>query len=197
MIHEDAVSPVRRLGIPINIRNTFDPDNPGTLIVKNADFYSTPPQISGITGKTGYASVLIEKDRLNSDHSVLTRIDKVFADMGISIEGQHVGLDSLALVADAASISGREDELVDELRRVTGSDDIDISAGLAAISVVGRNIPVTASVAVRMFEALSDEHINIKFVDHAPDRVSIQIGVSENDYRKSIKAIYRTFTSVS
>ena len=197
VIHEDAVSPVRRLGIPINIRNTFDPDNPGTLIVKNADFYSTPPQISGITGKTGYASVLIEKDRLNSDHSVLTRIDKVFADMGISIEGQHVGLDSLALVADAASISGREDELVDELRRVTGSDDIDISAGLAAISVVGRNIPVTASVAVRMFEALSDEHINIKFVDHAPDRVSIQIGVSENDYRKSIKAIYRTFTSVS
>ncbi|MBR2539853.1 MAG: homoserine O-succinyltransferase [Mogibacterium sp.] len=197
VLHEDAIAPARRVGIPINIRNTFEPDNPGTLIVKNADSYDTPLAISGITGRPGYASILIEKERLTGDASILPRISKVFADMGIRITGQQAGLDSMAFIAEADAIRGKEDELAEELRRVTGSDDIDISTGLASISVVGRNITGTSSVAVKIFEALSGERVNIRFVDHAPDRVSVQVGVSEADYRKSIKAIYRSFTSTA
>ena len=196
VLHEDAISPARRLGIPINIKNTFEPDNPGTLIVQNADFYESPLAISGITGRTGYASILIEKERLNRDASIMPAISRVLSDMGIRIIGQQVGLDSVSLIVEAGVIRGVEDELTDELRRVTGTDDIDISFGLATISVVGRNITGTSSVAVRIFEALSGERVNIRFVDHAPDRVSVQVGVSEADYRKSIKAIYRNFTSL-
>ena len=196
ILHEDAVSPVRRLGIPINIKNTLDPEKPGTLIVQNADFYESPLMISGISGRTGYASILIEKDRLNNDHAMMPRIDRVMSDFGIKVTGQQVGLDSVALIVDAEDIRDKREDIINELKNVTGADDVDISTGLATISVVGRNITGTVSVAVKIFEALSREHVNIRFVDHAPDRISVQVGVSENDYRRSIRAIYRAFTNL-
>lgn len=196
VLHEDAVAPVRRLGIPISIRNTRDPEKPGTLIVQNADFYESPIKISGISGRTGYASILIEKDGLNKDHSIMPKIDRVMSDFGINITGQQVGIDSVALIVDAEAVRGSREEIIHELREVTGADDVDISTGLATISVVGRNITGTVSVAVRIFEALSGEHVNIRFVDHAPDRISVQVGVSENDYRRSVRAIYKAFTNL-
>ena len=196
VLHEDAVSPVRRLGIPINIKNSNEPDKPGTLIVQNADFYESPIKISGISGRTGYASILIEKDALNKDHSIMSKIDRVMSDFGITITGQQVGIDSVALIVDADAVRDKREDIIDELREVTGADDVDISTGLATISVVGRNITGTVSVAVRIFEALSSEHVNIRFVDHAPDRISVQVGVSENDYRRSVRAIYKAFTNL-
>ena len=196
VLHEDAVSPVRRLGIPINIKNSNEPDKPGTLIVQNADFYESPIKISGISGKTGYASILIEKDGLNKDHSIMPRIDKVISDFGITITGQQLGIDSVALIVEADAVRENREEIIEALRNVSGADDVDISTGLATISVVGRNITGTVSVAVRIFEALSGEHVNIRFVDHAPDRISVQVGVSENDYRRSVRAIYKAFTNL-
>ena len=196
VLHEDAVTPVRRLGIPINIRNTKDPDKPGTLIVQNADFYESPIKISGISGRTGYASILIEKDRLNEDHSIPSKIDSVMSGFGVTVTGQQAGLDSIALIVDAESVRDRRDEISDRLKELTGAEDVDISTGLATISVVGRNIAGTVSIAVRIFEALSSEHVNIRFVDHAPDRISVQVGVSENDYRRAVRAIYRIFTNL-
>ena len=196
VLHEDAVLPVRRLGIPINIRNTRDPEKPGTLIVQNADFYESPIMISGISGRTGYASILIEKAGLGKDHGIMSRIDRVISDHGITITGQQVGIDSVALIVEADAIRDSRDEIIRELREVTGADDVDISAGLAIISVVGRNITGTVSVAVKIFEALSGEHVNIRFVDHAPDRISVQVGVSENDYRRAVRAIYKVFTNL-
>ena len=75
-------------------------------------------------------------------------------------------------------------------------NDIDISGGLATIAVVGRNLSATVAVGVKSFEALSGEHVNVRFVDHAPERISVQVGVSENDYKKSIRAIYKAFTNL-
>ncbi|MBR0373094.1 MAG: homoserine O-succinyltransferase [Mogibacterium sp.] len=196
VLHEDAVSPVRRLGIPVNIKSSKEPEKPGTLIVQNADFYESPLKISGITGKTGFASILIEKDRLTEDPGLMARITKTLAEFNVPVSGQQIGLDSVALVVNADSIKDCRDELTDALSEVTGTDDIDISTGLATISIVGRDIPHTASVAVKVFEALSAEHINIRYTDHVPSGISLQIGVSENDYRKAIRAIYRTFTNL-
>ena len=115
---------------------------------------------------------------------------------GVTVTGQQAGLDSIALIVDAESVRDRRDEISDRLKELTGAEDVDISTGLATISVVGRNIAGTVSIAVRIFEALSSEHVNIRFVDHAPDRISVQVGVSENDYRRAVRAIYRIFTNL-
>lgn len=196
VLHEDAVAPVRRRGIPINILCTDDPDNMGTLIVQNADFYDTVLDISGISGKMGYAAILIEKDGLNEDQSVRSRIGKVFDEYGLVLSGEQIGIDSFSVVVESSAVRDCVDELSDALREATGADDVTISTGLATIAVVGRNIADRASVAVKIFEALSREHINIRFVDHGAERISVQVGVSESDYKKAVRAIYSEFTNI-
>ena len=87
--------------------------------------------------------------------------------------------------------------MIQELHELTGAEDIDVSTGLATIAVVGRNISKTVSVSLRIFEALANEHINLRFADHGAERISMQIGVNESDYKNAIRAIYKAFTNVS
>lgn len=196
VLHEDAVAPARRRGIPINIRSTSEPEKPGTLIVKNADFYQTILDISGISGRTGYSSVLIEKERLTEKPSMKTEIDQIFHRHGLEISAEQIALDSVSLVVNAAALKDCEDEIIQEITELTGAENIDISTGLATIAVVGRNISKTVSVSLRIFEALANERINLRFVDHGAERISMQIGVSESDYKSAIRAIYRAFTNM-
>ena len=197
VLHEDAVAPVRRRGIPINIRSTSEPKKPGTLIVKNADFYQTVLDVSGISGKTGYCSVLIERERLTEDSAMKSRIDEIFRNHGLEISAEQIALDSVSLVVNASSFRDCEEQVIQELHELTGAEDIDVSTGLATIAVVGRNISKTVSVSLRIFEALANEHINLRFADHGAERISMQIGVNESDYKNAIRAIYKAFTNVS
>lgn len=196
VMHEDAVAPVRRRGIPLNIRSSIEPEKPGTLIVKNADFYQSVLDISGISGKTGYSSVLIEKERLTENPSLKAEIDGIFHKYGMTIAAEQSGLDSVSLVVNAEKLNKCEDALLREIKEVAGTDDVDVSTALAIIAIVGRNISNTMSVSLRIFEALSNEHINLRFVDHGAERISVQIGVSESDYKSAIRAIYKVFTNV-
>ena len=191
------MAPARRRGIPINIRSTSEPKKPGTLIVKNADFYQTVLDVSGISGKTGYCSVLIERERLTEDSAMKSRIDEIFRNHGLEISAEQIALDSVSLVVNASSFRDCEEQVIQELHELTGAEDIDVSTGLATIAVVGRNISKTVSVSLRIFEALANEHINLRFADHGAERISMQIGVNESDYKNAIRAIYKAFTNVS
>lgn len=97
---------------------------------------------------------------------------------------------------EARPIRDNTDELTKVIQQVTGAEDVTVSAGLATIAVVGRNMADKSSVAVKVFEALSNEHIVTRFVDHSADSISIQLGVSETDYKKAIRAIYRQFSLI-
>jgi homoserine O-succinyltransferase len=196
VMNEDAVRPVRRIGIPINIRSTNEPDKPGTMIVKNADSYDDIIGISSITGMKGYSSILVEKERLCDEPGIQGKIGAALERRGIAIYGEQIGPDSFAVVVKADVVSSCADELTEELRELTNADDVTISSGMATIAVVGRNLSGTVSIAVKVFDALAREHVNIRFIDHAPERISMQVGVDEQDYKRAIRAIYKAFTNV-
>lgn len=193
VLHEDAVRPVSQCGIPINIKSTLEPDKPGTLIVKNADSYENRLEISSITGKKGYSSILIEREKLNDDPKYRERIQNILDEFNITVESEQLGLDSFSVIVGSASVANCEEELAERLRIATDADEITISTGIAAIAVVGRNISGEVSVAMKIFEALSSAHVNVRFIDHAPERISVQVGVSESDYQRAIRAIYNAF----
>lgn len=193
VLHEDAVKPVRKFGIPINIKSTFEPDLLGTMIVNNADAYKKYLEISSITGRKGFASILIEREKLNDDSSYRKRIQEVLDSYNIEVEGEQLGLDSFSVVVNSSSVLGCDEELTEKLRSVTDAEEITISTGLATIAIVGRNISGEVSVAMKIFEALSNAHVNVKFIDHAPKRISVQVGVAESDYQRAIRAIYNAF----
>lgn len=196
VMHEDAMFPLTKLEIPMNIRNTNAPEDAGTLIVKNADYFKSNFDISGISGKRGYVSMIIEKDKLNETPSARERILKMFGENGIKISSILSGIDSLNIVVSEKQSENVTDVLGSMAKKIEEElvAKVTVSGGLALIGIVGRNLSSSPAVAVRAMSALAERQINMRLVDHGSGKINIILGVDEKDYENSIKAVYNQFT---
>lgn len=194
VMHEDAVFPVRKVGIPINIRNTARPDEPGTLIVQNADYYQNVLDISGISGKKGYASIVVDKDKLNEDPNFRSNLMKSFSDRGIRIVNMLSGIDSLNIIVRENDMKGKVRELTAEIKQVTGATKVSVSTGIAMIAIVGREMSTSPAIAVKVLGALASKRINVKIIENGSGRISMSVGIDDADYVHAVKAIYTEFT---
>ena len=192
MLHEDAIFPVRKAGIPINIKNTNAPEEPGTMIVEStcqkADY-----TITGIAGKRGFVAVNIDKDMMNSEVGFCRKALEAFEENGISIEHMPSGIDTMTVFVHQEEFEGKEQQVISSIRRLVNPDIIDLEADLALIAVVGRGMKSTRGKAGRIFSALAHANINVKMIDQGSSELNIIIGVSNNDFDNAIKAIYDIF----
>ncbi len=192
VLHEDAIFPVRKAGIPINIKNTNAPDEPGTMIVEStcqkADY-----TITGLAGKKGFVAVNIDKDMMNSEVGFCRKALQAFEENGISIEHMPSGIDTMTVFVHQEEFEGKEQQVISSIRRLVDPDLIDLEADLALIAVVGRGMKSTRGTAGRIFSALAHANINVKMIDQGSSELNIIIGVSNNDFEKAIKAIYDIF----
>lgn len=192
VLHEDAIFPVRKAGIPINIKNTNAPEDPGTMIVEStcqkADY-----TITGIAGKKGFVAVNIDKDMMNSEVGFCRKALQAFEENGISIEHMPSGIDTMTVFVHQEEFEGKEQQVISAIRRLVDPDVIDLEADLALIAVVGRGMRATRGTAGRIFAALAHANINVKMIDQGSSELNIIIGVSNNDFDNAIKAIYDIF----
>ena len=195
VLHEAAIFPVRSAGIPINIRNTNEPDNSGTWIVEST---CQKPKfvITGIAGKRGFCSVNIEKDMMNSEIGFGRRILQAFEDNGISFEHVPSGIDTMTVFVHQDEFMDKEQNVVAAIHRLAKPDMIDIEGDLALIAVVGRGMRSTRGTAGRIFSALAHANINVKMIDQGSSELNIIIGVSDGDFENAIRAIYNMFVLV-
>lgn len=196
VMHQSAIKPVRELGIPINIKNTKQPEEPGTLIVKNADYYRSGDLVTGITGKTNLMSILIEKENLNEDPHLRGEVIYRLQMHGISIEHSLAEIDSLTIIVDKSQLRGISDVktfVESSLDSYVKDTKISVDNDFAIIAVIGRNLATTPDIAVRVLNSLSMRRINVKLIDHGPRRYNILIGVSEDNYAEAINSIYNNF----
>ena len=192
VLHEDAIFPVRKAGIPINIKNTNKPDDEGTMIVEST---SRKPQytITGIAGKKGFTVVNIEKDMMNAEIGFGRKVLEVFEKNGICFEHMPSGIDTMSVVVHQEEFAPKEQEILSGLHRNCQPDIIDIETDLALIAVVGRAMKSNRGTAGRIFSALAHAHVNVKMIDQGSSELNIIIGVSEQDFEKATKAIYDIF----
>lgn len=196
IMHQSAIKPVRELGIPINIKNSKQPEEPGTLIVKNADYYRSGDLVTGITGKTNLMSILIEKENLNEDPHLRGEVIYRLLMHGISIEHSLAEIDSLTIIVDKSQLRGISDVktfVESSLDSYVKDTKISVDNDFAIIAVIGRNLATTPDIAVRVLNSLSMRRINVKLIDHGPRRYNILIGVSEDNYAEAINSIYNNF----
>ena len=192
VLHEDAIFPVRKEGIPINIRNTNCPEDPGTLIVANTS-RKPPYTITGIAGKKGFCSINIEKDQMNNEIGFGRRVLQAFEDNGISFEHVPSGIDTMTVFVHQDEFMHKEQKVVAGLHRLANPDTIDIESDLALIAVVGRGMKSTRGVSGRIFSALAHKNVNVKMIDQGSSELNIIIGVANDDFETAIKAIYDIF----
>ena len=192
VFHEDAIFPVRREGIPINIRNTNKPEDAGTWIVEST-CQKSRYVITGIAGKKGFCSVNIEKAMMNSEIGFGRKVLQAFEDNGISFEHVPSGIDTMTVFVHQDEFIDKEQKVVSAIHRLASPDSVDIEADLALIAVVGRGMKSTRGTAGRIFSALAHANVNVKMIDQGSSELNIIIGVANDDFAAAIRAIYNIF----
>ncbi len=195
VLHEDAIFPVRREGIPINIRNTNCPEARGTWIVEST-CQKSHYVITGIAGKKGICSVNIEKDMMNSEIGFGRKVLQAFEDYGISFEHVPSGIDTMTVFVHQDEFIDKEQKVVSAIHRLADPDTIDIESDLALIAVVGRGMKSTRGTAGRIFSALAHANVNVRMIDQGSSELNIIIGVSDDDFENAIRAIYKIFVEL-
>ena len=195
VLHDEAIFPVREAGIPINIRNTNEPTQEGTLIVANT--YRKPKYaITGIAGKEGFASITIAKAMMNMEIGFCRKVLGVFEDNNLSIEHMPSGIDTLTIFVHQEEFVEIQEKIIEEIKAIVKPDSVEIELDLALIAVVGRGMKSTRGTAARIFSALAHAHVNVKMIDQGSCELNVIIGVSNEDFRTSIQAIYDIFITV-
>ncbi|NLC16750.1 MAG: aspartate kinase [Clostridiales bacterium] len=193
VLHPEAIFPVSRAGIPINIRNTFEPDNPGTMIVPSKDYRRNSRIITGIAGKKNFTVINIEKSMMNSELGFARRALSVLEEHQISIEHMPTGIDTLGLVIESCNLEGKLDSVLANLQAILSPDHIEVLDDLSLIATVGHGMSQRKGTAARLFSALYEADINVRLIDQGSSELNIIIGVDNKDFEKSIEAIYYAF----
>lgn len=192
VLHEDAIFPVRKEGIPINIRNTNRPEDKGTLIVETTcrkPHYT----ITGIAGKKGFCSINIEKAMMNAEVGFGRKVLGVFEKYGISFEHIPSGIDTMTVFVHQSEFEEYEQSVIAGIHRAVEPDFVELESDLALIAVVGRGMKATRGTAGRIFSALAHARVNVKMIDQGSSELNIIIGVKNADFEPAIKAIYDIF----
>ena len=192
VLHEDAIFPVRKEGIPINIRNTNQPEDNGTLIVEST---CRKPNytITGIAGKKGFCSINIEKAMMNAEVGFGRKVLEVFEKYGISFEHIPSGIDTMTVFVHQSEFEEFEQSVIAGIHRAVEPDFVEMESDLALVAVVGRGMKATRGTAGRIFSALAHSRVNVKMIDQGSSELNIIIGVKNSDFEEAIKAIYDIF----
>ncbi len=196
VLHEDAIFPVRSAGIPINIRNTNKPEDPGTMIVSNDHDFSRESvahTITGIAGRKGFSTINIEKAMMNSETGFGMKVLKVLFDHGLSFEHMPSGIDTMSITLDSAKLEPVREEVLAHIRKEVAPDHLEIEDNIALLAVVGRRMKNTRGTVARIFAAMAHARINVKMIDQGSSELNVIIGVSEHDLPEAIRKIYDMF----
>lgn len=190
VLHDEAIFPVKEPGIPINIRNTHKPDDPGTMIVPQREAAQT---ICGIAGKRGFSMINIEKTLMNRELGFGRRVLAVLEDHGVSFEHMPSGIDTLSVILKDEELGTHGPSIIKGIEAACRPDRVWLTRGLALIATVGQGMAGHVGVAARLCTALANAGVNIRVIDQGSSENNIIIGVEESDLEKAVQAIYHAF----
>ena len=191
VLHEEAVFPVRTSGITINIRNTNEPENEGTLIVSNEIKHENT--ITGIAGKQNFTVLSIEKSMMNSELGFCRKILTILEQNGVSFENMPSGIDTVSVVISDSNLKNKTEIIVEEIKRACNPDSVVVYPNMALIATVGTGMAYTKGVASKIFTALAESDINIRMIDQGSSEINVLVGIENDDFEKGINAIYKAF----
>ena len=193
VLHDEAVFPVREAGIPVRIKNTYRPDDPGTLILQDADPITHTGTITGIAGKKGFTVIVIEKALMNKELGYGRRILSVLEVNGISFEHMPSGIDTISLVISDQQLDKKLDKVIREIKAECAPDSVEVFPNMALVATVGRGMAHTPGIAAKLFTALGNEKTNVRMIDQGSSEINIIVGVENEDLERAVRAIYSAF----
>ena len=194
VLHEEAVFPVREAGIPLVIKNTNAPQDPGTIISETADEGEAEPIITGVTGKRGFVAINVARDRTKPRVGFMRRALSVFERYDVSVEHMPTGVDRFGAVVQEQDVHDSLYSLVGDIQQEVEPLEIEVVEGLALIATVGRNLRGRAGISGHLFGMLGQAGVSVRMISQSCDEINIIIGVEEKDFDLAIRTIYRAFS---
>jgi aspartate kinase len=194
VFHDEAVLPAIRAGVPINIRNTNRPDQPGTMVLPKRDVRPGDCAVVGIASDTGFVNVYVDKYLMNREVGFCRRLLQIFADEGVSIEHMPSGIDNVSVVVRESRFDAAlEARVTARIRAELQPDAILVERGHALIMVVGEGMHYAVGMAARATRALADAGVNIEMMNQGASEISMMFGVKAQDRARAVQALYRAF----
>jgi aspartate kinase len=202
VFHEEAVAPVAQKNIPIHIRNTNEPEHPGTVIagmaqptpteaVAESGKHAPALRTTGVAGRTGFRSVLVERPMLSKDVTYVDRVRAAFADAEVPVRHAVSGSDSLLLVCPAGQVQEHEAALKRTLTKELGAEQVHVGGPLAVVGVVYPARGIHAGVLSRIFTAFEEARVELCYVSVGESPHTAVFGVDEDDYERAVRAVYQ------
>lgn len=195
VLHEDTIFPVREKGIPINIRNTNEPNHPGTMIQDDFDAKNNQLFLTGVTGKQDFTIISLEKNGMSNEVGTFRKILSVFEDYGVSVEYMTNGIDSVSFAIRAEAIAKNLYTVMNDIRKAVSPDSLNVHERIAVVGAVGRNMAFRPGASGQIFAALGKAGINVRMITQGPDEMNIIFGVDNRDFKAAIMLLYSSFIS--
>ena len=202
VLHEDAIYPARMMDVPINIRNTNEPEDDGTYILSEEKAMAlgltrpddgTEEIITGIAGSKDFTVVALYQNMMSSERGFVRRILGILDDHDINFEHLPSGIDTVSVVMSNSQINGRLPELISEFKSRLRPDSIDVIENIALIATVGHGMTSRQGTSATLFTALAEAGVNVRMIDQGSSELNIIVGVDNSDFDKAIRAIYSAF----
>lgn len=192
VLHDEALTPAYRKGIPVNIRNTNNPSAKGTMIVRQRINFEGV--VTGIAGAKGFCSLSMSKYLMNREIGFALKVLQILADERIPFEHMPSGIDSLTIVMRKDVFSPDKEKivtrrLVDEL----GIEKISVDRSLSIVMIVGEAMARTVGVTARAANALSKAGVNLEIINQGSSEISVMFGVREEYCNYAVKELYKEF----
>ena len=194
VLHELTIFPVREKNIPVNIRNTNDPDHPGTIIQEDYKNNSDPDRVvTGITGKKDFSIITMFKRGMTSQVGVLRKVLSILERYGISVDFVPNGIDNVSLVIPTATLAPHLYNVMAEIQREVKPNNLTVLDEIAVVAAVGHRMAFRPGVSGKIFAALGEKGINIRMINQGPDELNIIFGVDNKDFAEAIRVLYNSF----
>ena len=191
VFQEEAIFPAAQAGIPIHIKNTNAPQEPGTRIVAQRD--ASQSTVIGIAGRTGFTAITLEKEMMNQQYGFVRRVLEIFESHQISFEHMPTAIDSLSVIAASESVEPHLEAILDEIQRSFEPERLEVTKNLALIATVGEGMAYRVGMAGRLFSALSKAKVNVRMITQGSSEINIIVAVDGIDYETALRAIYEEF----
>lgn len=194
VLHSESIFPVRKANIPIQIKNTFSPEDEGTSIMPISRYTAGGNVVTGVAGKKNFTVIFIEKSLMNSEVGFIGKVISVLIKENVSVEHIPSGIDTMSLVIESDHLDKQKlENIIDGIKAAVEPDTIRVIDDIALIATVGHGMSSSVGTSARLFSAIAAAGINVTMIDQGSSELNIIVGVKSDDYEKCIRAIYSEF----
>ena len=190
VLHTDAVLPVSDMDIPINIRNTNEPQDMGTTIVRKLPKGEKKYPIIAVAGRQGMSVIQVEKVMVSDESGFTAIMLDILKNRQLPFEQCLTGIDSVTLVIRSDLLEPCKEDLFQEIREQLAPDYLGLKENLSMIAVIGEKGTEVCDSNVKVLQALTQADIQISTINQGAGKLNLLIGVPDEKYEDAIRAIY-------